>query len=67
LDWRSEVLECINSDSYNFPIHYNGDINKLWHVELNREQCLKLIDDSFIDSFLMVPFVKTRNLYPNSH
>lgn len=48
LNWRSEVLECVKSESYSFPIHYAGDIDKLWKVKLTREQCLQLIDNSFL-------------------
>jgi hypothetical protein len=55
LDWRSEVSACVNSDSYIFPIHYDGDISRLWHVELTSEQCLQLIDNSF----LRIPLAKS--------
>jgi len=49
LDWRSEVMNCAQSDSYELPIHWDGNLKNAWHVKLSGSQCRQLISDSLFD------------------
>jgi hypothetical protein len=52
-DWRGSLQACLQTplpQLYKIPIHYTGDNNNLWHLELNADQCRKLIQESLFDN-----------------
>lgn len=52
-DWRGNLQTCLQTPSpqlYRIPIHYTGDNNNLWHLELSADQCRQLIQGSLLDN-----------------
>ena len=44
--WRTHMLACASSDSYDLPIHYIGRAAEMWHVKLTGAQCRDLLSRS---------------------
>lgn len=49
-NWQNEVEYCLNNKAYHFPINLDGQMQNLWHVELTKYQCEKLINESVFDN-----------------
>ena len=49
-NWLTEIAYCINSSVYHFPINLDGQMHNLWRLQLSKDQCAYLIDQSFLDS-----------------
>ena len=50
LDWKSEIMSCANSDSYELPILYDGSRKKAWHFKITGAQCRELISNSLFNN-----------------
>lgn len=43
LNWSENVMNCVNSQSFTFPIHTSGDKNSTWKLTLKGDQCAELL------------------------
>ncbi len=50
IDWKSEVLACAGSELYDLPVHYDGNRERVLHLQLSGAVCRDLIKQSIYDS-----------------
>lgn len=50
INWRTEVMECARCESYELPIHSDGNRERLWHVRVSGAACRQLISDSLFSN-----------------
>ena len=43
LNWSANAMNCVNYQSFTFPIHFAGDKNNTWKLTLKGEQCAELL------------------------
>ncbi|HXG22056.1 MAG TPA: hypothetical protein VNN62_23625 [Methylomirabilota bacterium] len=49
-DWRRQLANCLNADGvYQLPIHFDGNIEHAWSLEISSQDCARIIDHSFFD------------------
>lgn len=50
LDWRAQVEACTSEPTYRIPVHFAGDSNNVWQVEMSGEECRRLVQRSLFDN-----------------
>ncbi|MEW6301354.1 MAG: hypothetical protein AB1671_27080 [Thermodesulfobacteriota bacterium] len=56
LDWKQQLVNCLNADGiYKLPIHFDGNIERAWSLEISSGDCAQIIDNSFFDKRSWLP------------
>lgn len=56
LSWRKYVIECYKNRQKNLqslPIHFAGSSENTWFVEINQNECKRLINGSLFDTYFL--------------
>ena len=46
--WREHIQACAQSDTYDLPIHYDGNGKDIWSINLTGAECRSMIETSWI-------------------
>jgi hypothetical protein len=50
VDWREQVAACAKSETFNFPIHFDGSKN-MWSIQLSGADCTALVNGGLVGHF----------------
>ncbi len=48
IDWKEHVRACMQSETYDFPIHFDGALSRAWRIKMTGQACRDLAKGSLI-------------------